>query len=59
MLLFEVNLDRCAGSCNTLDNLFDKACVPNATKDLNLHAFELDNINKPVKNINNAYIKQM
>ena len=46
MLLFEVNLDRCAGSCNTLDNLFDKACVPNATKDLNLHAFELDNINK-------------
>ena len=35
--LFLVNLDRCAGSCNTLDDLTNNVCVPNETEDLNLH----------------------
>ena len=26
---FAVKLDRCIGSCNTLNDLFDKACIPN------------------------------
>ena len=31
-----VKLDRCAGSCNTLNVSSNKACVPNKTEDLNL-----------------------
>ena len=32
---FAVNLDRCAGSCNTLDGWSNKVCVPNKTEELN------------------------
>ena len=38
---FAVKLDRCAGSCNTINDLSNKACVPNKTKDLNLSVFNL------------------
>ena len=38
---FAVNLDRCAGSCNTLDDLFNEVCVPNETEDLTLHTFNM------------------
>ena len=31
-----VKLDICAGSCNTLNNISNKVCVPNRTEDLNL-----------------------
>ena len=33
---FAVKLDKCVGSCNSLNDLFNKVCVPNKTKDLNL-----------------------
>ena len=33
---FAVNLDRCVGSCNTLNDLPNKVCVSNKTEDLNL-----------------------
>ena len=36
-----VKLDRCVGSCNTLNDLFNKACVPNETEDLNLNVFNM------------------
>ena len=36
--LFTVKLDRCVGSCNTLNDLSNKVCVPNKTEDLNLSA---------------------
>ena len=29
---FAVNLDRCVGSCTTLNGLSNKICVPNKTK---------------------------
>ena len=32
---FSVKLDRCTGSCNTLNGLSNKVCVPNKTVDLN------------------------
>ena len=32
--LIAVKLDRCVGSCNTLTDLSNKACVPNKTEDL-------------------------
>ena len=43
--LFSVNLDRCAGSYNTLFDLSIRVCVPNETEDLNLHVF-ITRINK-------------
>ena len=33
---FAVKLDRCVGSCNTLNDLSNKMCVPNKTEHLNL-----------------------
>ena len=38
---FAVKLDRCIGSCNTLNDLSDKACIPNKTEDLNIHVFNM------------------
>ena len=38
---FWVKLDRCVGSCNTLKDLFNKACVANKTEDLNIHVFNM------------------
>ena len=38
---FAVKLDRCVGSCNTLNDLFDKVRVPNKTEDLNIHVFKM------------------
>ena len=38
---FEVKLDRCVGSCNTLNALPNKICVPNKGKDLNLNFFNI------------------
>ena len=37
--LFTVKLDKCVGSCNTLNGLSNKVCVPNKTEDLNLSMF--------------------
>ena len=33
---FAIKLDRCVGSCNTLNDLSNKVCVPNKAVDLNL-----------------------
>ena len=38
---FAVKLVRCAGSYNILDDLSNKACVPNKTEDLNLSVFNM------------------
>ena len=38
---FKVKLDRCAGSCNTLNDLSNKVCVPNKAEDLNLSVFNM------------------
>ena len=38
---FAVKLDKCVGSCNTLNDLSDKLCVPNNTEDLNLSVFNM------------------
>ena len=39
--LFAVNLSRCGGSCNTLNNLSNRVSVPNKLKTLNLHIFKM------------------
>ena len=38
---FVIKLHRCVGSCNTLNDLSDKICVPNKTEDLNLSVFNM------------------
>ena len=38
---FAVKLDKCVGSCNTLNDLSNKVCVPNKTEDLNIHVFNM------------------
>ena len=43
---FAVNLDRRMGSCNTLNDLSNKACVPNKTEDLNFSVLTLFRIGR-------------
>ena len=38
---FAVKLDRCAGSCNNINDISNKLCVPNKTENLNLSAFNM------------------
>ena len=34
-----ISLDRCGGSCSTLNDLTDRICVPIETKDVNIIVF--------------------
>ena len=36
-----VKLDKCVASCNTVNDLSNKVCVPNKTEDLNLSVFNM------------------
>ena len=38
---FAVKLDRCAGSCNNINDLSNKVCVPNKTENLNISVFNM------------------
>ena len=38
---FTVKLDKCVGSCNILNHLFNEVCILNKTKDLNLSVFNM------------------
>ena len=38
---FEVKLDKCVRSCNTLNDLSNRVCVPNKTEDLDIHVFNM------------------
>ena len=38
---FAVKLDRCVGSCNTLNDLSNKVCIPDKTEGLNLSMFSM------------------
>ena len=57
---FADKLDRCVGSCNTLNDLFSKVCVPSKTEDLNLSAFNMiagiNELQELQENINKASI---
>ena len=43
---FTVKLDKCVGSCNILNGLFNKVSVPNKPEDLNLSMFNMITGNK-------------
>ena len=58
--LFSVKLDRFVSSCNTLNDLSYKVCVPNKAKKLNLSIFnmitginELKTLTKQTKTLTN------
>ena len=53
---FADNLDRCIESCNTLNILSNKLCVPDKTEDLNLNVF---NMITGIKSVNKTYIMQV
>ena len=36
---YNVQVDKCSGSCNTLDNPIEKLCVPNVIKGLNMKVY--------------------
>ena len=38
---FTVKLDRCVGSCNALNDLSNKACVPKKIEDVNINVFNM------------------
>ena len=38
---FMISLDKCSGSCNSVDNLSPKICVPSKTKYLNVKVFNM------------------
>ena len=38
---FTINLDKCVRTCNTLNDLSNKVCVPNKTEHLNIHVFNM------------------
>ena len=38
---FEVKLDQCVGTCNTLNDLSNRVCFSNTTEDLNIHGFNM------------------
>ena len=40
------SLDRCGGSCNTVDGLWSRICVPNKIEDANLNVFNTKNKSK-------------
>ena len=50
---FSVKLDRCVGSCDTLNDSSNKVCVPNKIEDLNLSVFNMITV------MNQSYIMRM
>ena len=38
---FTVKIDKCVGSCNTVNDLSNKVCVPNKMEDLNIGMFNM------------------
>ena len=38
---FTVKLDRCVGSCNAVNDLSNKACVPKKIEDVNINVFNM------------------
>ena len=38
---FSIELDRCVGKCNTLNDFSNKICIPNKTEDLNVSVFNM------------------
>ena len=38
---YRIEVNKCCGSCNNINNLYRKLCVPNAVKNINVKVFNL------------------
>ena len=56
---FAIKLNRCVGSCNTINDVSNKVWIPNKTEDLNPRAFNLITGINESKNINKPYFMRM
>ena len=56
---FVVKLDRCVGSCNTINDFSSKVCIPNKTEDLNLSIFKMITGIKESKALTKHILKKM
>ena len=56
---FAVKLERCVGSCNTLNNFSNKVFAPNKTEDLNLSVFNMITGINESKTLKKACIMRM
>ena len=54
-----VNLDRCAGTYNALDDLSSRAYIPNKTEGLNLYVFNMVAGIKQSRTLTKASLMQM
>ena len=43
--LFSIKVNNCSRSCNNINNLYAKLCVPNVVKSLNMKVFNLMSFN--------------
>ena len=50
---FMISLDKCNGSCNAVDDLSTKECVPSQTKDINVKVFNM------LTRVNEAEVKHV
>ena len=53
-----IKWDRCLGSCNTLNELSYKVCIPNKTEDFESKRVQHDYRNKWIENINKDLVEE-
>ena len=49
--LYNVQVNKCSGSCNTLDNSIEKLCVPNVIKGLNMKVYNFLTMLNETRNV--------
>ena len=52
LYLFTVSVNKCGGSCNTIDNSCSRVCVPNKIKNMNVKGYNLMSFNVFYFNMN-------
>ena len=48
---YNVQVDKCSGSCNTLDNPIEKLCIPNVIKGLNMKVYSFLTMLNEARNV--------
>ena len=48
---YNVQVNKCSGSCNTSDNLIEKLCVPNVIKGLNIKVYNFLTMLNETRNV--------
>ena len=48
---FNIKVNNCSGSCNNINDLYAKLCVPDVVKNINVKVFNLMSFTNPTKHI--------